>query len=202
MTPRSEAPGTALDDSPGFIETMDRFCQALQDPEYAHLFLEPLLVFGTFFGVLTFLFALVVQEQKTQIFGLIILIGSALLIGPYVHKRSLAEPRIVEIYRTHAPERAEGFAEVTQERRRHQWLYYLTAGLGTATLLVGVQKNRTGLSFSAATVCVAFITVIYGGLLHYRESQYTHPNLRRHYLTPVHGETIRLLPVTPSHPRR
>ena len=97
--------------------SISQFFDALKDPEYGFLFLEPVLIWGIALGLATFIFALIVREPKTQIFGLIIVVGSCMLIGPYSNKRHVAEKRIVNVYQHDNPYRAQGFATKSADRK-------------------------------------------------------------------------------------
>lgn len=165
---------------------IERFFTALETPEYAYLFLEPILIWGIGFGLVAFIFATLVREPKTQSFGLIILIVSCMMVGPYCNKRKVAEKRIVTVYQVDQPSRASGFTAHTSERRGTQWLYYLTAILATATILLGIGKSKLGGVLMAATIVFGVITLLTSSLQHYKESQLHHPNLRQTAAPPPH----------------
>ena len=138
---------------------IERFFTALETPEYAYLFLEPILIWGVGFGLISFIFASLVREPKTQSFGLIVLIVSCMMVGPYCNKRKVAEKRIVPVYQVDQPSRASTFTAQTSERRKMQWLYYLTAILATATILLGIGKSKLGGVLMAATIVFGVITL-------------------------------------------
>ncbi|MFT5467725.1 MAG: uncharacterized membrane protein YgdD (TMEM256/DUF423 family) [Verrucomicrobiales bacterium] len=158
---------------------MSQFFDALKNPEYGFLYLEPVLIWGIAIGLATFIFALLVREPKTQMFGLIIVVGSCMLVGPYSNQRIAAEKRIVSVYQHDQPTRAQGFATKSKDRRDMKWLYYLTAGLGLATVLVGVSKSKLAFTTAGATLVVGIATVFYGSVQHFHEAQLYHPNLRK-----------------------
>lgn len=161
------------------IHQLEQFFAALGSPDYGFLYLEPVLTWGIIFGLTTFVFALIVREQKTQFFGLVVIAASCLAVIPYCNKRLGAENRIVSVYQIDDSERAKGFADGTTERREMRWLYYLTAGVATGTLLVGAGRSKLGLAFSGIAVVVGTATVLYGSSAHYREAQNYYPNLRQ-----------------------
>ena len=162
-----------------------QFLEAMKDPEYGFLFIEPLLIYGIGFGLLAFLFASLVQEQKTQVFGLVIIVASCMMVGPYVNKRLASQKRVTAVYQIDYPEKAGSFQETTKRWKGATWVYYVTAALGTLTLIVGLGKSRTGVVLAILTVAFGLSSAIYACLAHYRESLDKHPTLRAHYAEKV-----------------
>ncbi|MEM1297377.1 MAG: hypothetical protein AAGH89_18575 [Verrucomicrobiota bacterium] len=158
-------------------QLLKEFFSALGTPEYGFLMLEPIFVYGIGLGLVIFLFALIVREQKSQMFGLILIAGCAMMIGPYLNRRGAAEKRIVQVYQIDQPDRAEGFVEKTKNRRSAKWLYYLTAAVAIGALLVG-GKNKVGTGLTIATILLALGTVFFSSVIHYNEAKLYHPNLR------------------------
>jgi len=164
--------------------TFGQFWRALGNPEYRFLFLEPVLIYGTGFGLVTYLFALLVREQKSQMFALLILIGSVMCVSPYLNQREDAQARIVGTYEIDQPSRAVGFAEHTKEIRAMRWLYFWTAFWGIMALLFNVGKGRLGWVFCGIAVVSSLITIGYSCKFHYAESRLYHPNLRQSEIPP------------------
>ncbi len=162
----------------GTLQSIEDFLSAVGSPEYGFLFLEPILIYGVGLGLLTFLFALLVKEQKTQMFGLLVIAVSAMMIGPYLNRRSAAQERIVQVYQIDQPARATGFIEKTDERHQLKWLYYLTAITAVLTLLIGASKNKTAIGFVIATVVLSGSTVLVSSQAHYHEAMLYYPNLQ------------------------
>ena len=65
--------------------------EKLKDPEYLHLLLEPLMVWGLGIGVIAFLFAFFFGERKMQMVALAVIIISCLVVVPYIKQRKLAD---------------------------------------------------------------------------------------------------------------
>lgn len=155
------------------------FFQALHDPEYTFLFLEPMLLYGVAFGLLAFWFGLSIREPKTQMFGLICITGACLTVAPYLNQRKQAEERIVQVFSLSHPDRAYGFSYNNEDRTEKQWLYYATACMATLSMLFGQGESRGKFVLAAFTTLFCGLTILYGSLAHYEESKVYHPNLRR-----------------------
>lgn len=161
------------------LKYLQVFLQALQDPEYSFLFFEPILLYGVAFGLITFIFGLSIKEQKTQMFGLICIAGACLTVAPYLNQRKTCEDRIIQVFTTNQPDRAYGFTYNNEDRIRKQWLFWLTAGTATLTLLFNQTESRTRVGLTLGTVVFSLLTIVYASLAHYEESKVYHPNLRR-----------------------
>ncbi len=156
------------------------FLGALGNPEYFYLWLEPVLTWGLLFGLITFTFGLIIDEKKTQLYGLTIIIASSLCISPYLYQRSVAESRIIKVYEMDEPQRLSGYLGTRTERKSKAWIYYLTALSATLTVLVGGEKNRLGITLHIITPIFCVLAIIVGNSMHYDESRIYHPHLRSH----------------------
>ncbi len=159
------------------METLGEFLRALGNREYLFLWLEPLLTWGVLFGLLAFLFGQIIDEKRTQAFGLVVIIGSSLAITPYLHQRSAAQDRIVSIFEKSEPQRASGFVGTTEKRRRTAAMYYLTALCATLILLIGGEKNRLSVTLLVFMSVFCIVVLVIGNLLHFEDSRVFHPNL-------------------------
>lgn len=170
--------------------------KALKEPEYSYLFFEPLLLYGIAFGLIAFLFGLCVREPKTQIFGLICIVAACLSVAPYLSQRKAAEDRIIHVFRLSQPDRAYGFSYNNEDREKKQWIYWVTAGLATLTILLGQGDSKSRLPLNCSTTAFCLLTIFYASLAHYEESKVYHPNLRQE-LTPSNTPPPLSLPSPP-----
>jgi len=161
------------------LASIGQFFGALGNPEYLYLWLEPVLTWGVAFGLMTYIFALITGEKKTQVFGLVIIIASALTIAPYLYQRAAAEQRIVNVYEQNEPQRASGYMGTREERKSKAWIYYLAVFSATMGILVGGENNRMGVTFMISTIIICMLAILVGNSMHYEESRVYHPNLRR-----------------------
>lgn len=161
------------------------FFRALHDPEYGYLFFEPVLLYGVAFGLVAFLFGLSIKEPKTQMFGLVCIVGACLTVAPYLSQRKASEERIIQAFGLSQPDRAYGFSYNNEDRSKKQWLFYVTAALATLTILFGQGEGRTRVGLNAAITTFCLLTMIYASLAHYEESKVYHPNLRREFGPPL-----------------
>lgn len=176
-----------------FIEQMEKMTEALQDPEYLFLVLEPLQVWGVAFGLIGLVVTYFLKNEKLQVVSLSLIVVSALSVLPYLHARGSAQTRIEKVYEVSAPSRAKGFHANTSDRLEHRWVYLALAGIAGAAVLVGPRRNRLGFALAAGSVAFSLYAINYGLWMHYQDSLAYHPNLKQNE-APV-KEKIRAEPV-------
>jgi hypothetical protein len=148
--------------------------EKLKDPEYLHLLLEPIMIWGLAIGVIAFLFAYFFGERKMQLVALGVIIVSSLAVGPYLKQRAQADERVVKL-RADMKEQIEA----SQERRRDsRGAYLLVAALAGLTVLMGAHKGMPGMLAGIGTVLAGTVVVIHGAWLNLKDAEIYHPNIR------------------------
>jgi len=148
--------------------------EKLKDPEYLHLLLEPIMIWGLAIGVIAFLFAFFFGERKMQLVALAVIIASSLAVGPYLKQRAQSDERVVKLRGD-----VKELIEESQERRRDsRGAYMLVAALAGLTMLMGAHKGMPGMVAGIGTALVGTIVVIHGAWLHLKDAEIYHPNIR------------------------
>ena len=157
--------------------------EKLKDPEYLHLLLEPIMIWGLGIGVIAFLFAYFFGERKMQLVALGVIIVSSLAVGPYLKQRAQADERVVRL-RADMKEQIEA----SQERRRDSsGAYLLVAALAGLTVLMGAHKGMPGMLAGIGTVLAGTVVVIHGAWLNLKDAEIYHPNIRVAEIAPPGG---------------
>jgi hypothetical protein len=146
----------------------------LSDPEYLHLLLEPIMIWGLGFGVIAFLFSFFFGERKMQFVALAVIMVSSLAVMPYLEQRKKADARVVKLRSD-----MSGMIEESSERRSDsRGAYVLVAGLAGLTLLMGAHKGKAGMFAGMATAVAGAVVVVHGAWLHLKDAEIYHPNIR------------------------
>ncbi|MCB1062596.1 MAG: hypothetical protein KDN20_06720 [Verrucomicrobiae bacterium] len=182
-----------------FIDQLERITEALKDPEYLFLVLEPLQIWGVAFGLLGLVITYFLKNEKLQVASLIVITVSALSVLPYLQARKTAQTRIEKVFSVSAPSRAKGFHANTADRLDHRWLYLALAGVAGAAILVGPRRNQLGFGLAIGSVAFSLYAINYGLWMHYQDSLAYHPNLKQNE-APV-KEKIRATPAEESAPK-
>lgn len=153
--------------------------QSVRDPEYAHLLLESLPLYGLAAGLTFLIVSLVTGEHRSRLLALLVVAASCASVWPYLDLRAKATPRIVAV----RPQEAK--TEITAQtdlRQETAWAYHLLAVVSSLAALT--SKTRAGRYFLIATV-VGGMAVFWLSLwLHKKECELYHPNIRR-YVAPA-----------------
>jgi hypothetical protein len=148
--------------------------QNIRDPEYLHLLLEPLPLYGLGLGLVFVIVSLVFGEMKSRMLALAVICVSCASVWPYIDLRDKATPRILA---TRSPEFAPLIQQQTQRRKDWSWPYYaMTLFSGIALFSARSPKGRP----------VLFFVIIFGALLfwfsiwlHKKECEVYHRNIVR-----------------------
>lgn len=148
--------------------------QNIRDPEYLHLLLEPLPLYGLGLGLVFVIVSFVFGELKSRMLALAVICVSCASVWPYIDLRDKATPRILA---TRSPEFAPLIQQQTQRRKDWSWPYYtMTLFSGIALFTASSPKGRP----------VLFLVVLFGALLfwfsiwlHKKECEVYHRNIVR-----------------------
>lgn len=146
----------------------------LKDPEYLHLLLEPIMIWGLGFGVIAFLFAFFFGERKMQLVALTVIIVSSLAVLPYMKQRTKSDERVVKL-RGDVKEMIDDSRERRSDSRA---AYLLVAALAGLTILMGAHKGKPGMLAGIGTAIAGAIVVVHGAWLNLKDAEIYHPNIR------------------------
>ena len=148
--------------------------EKLKDPEYMHLLLEPIMVWGLGIGVIAFLFAFFFGERKMQLVALAVILVSSLAVIPYLEQRQKSDERVMKL----RGDVKEMIAESGERRQDSRMAYVLVAALAGLTILMGAHKGMPGMIAGLGTAAAGAVVVIHGAWLHLKDAEIYHPNIR------------------------
>jgi hypothetical protein len=152
--------------------------QSVLDPEYAHLLMESLPLYGLAFGVTLLIVAYVVNERKCRMLALGLIFLSCASVWPYLDFRLKATPRILA---TRAVEYGPIIRAQTQLRQNTAWPYYLMAG---TSLVVMAMTHSRHARWGVVVVIIGSVALFWLNVwLHKKECEVYHPNIKR-YVAP------------------
>ena len=163
-----------------FMLQIEKLFQAISDPEYRFILMEPLIFYGIIFGLIIFIASFFMRVVKFQTVALILIILAAMAHIPYTAARQQAEPRMEQVYKISSPSRVKMFKANSVEWKQGAWVFLALAAVAAATVLVGSQRNRLGLLLTVATVIFGLLAIKNSLWLHYQDSLAYHPNLKSH----------------------
>jgi hypothetical protein len=152
--------------------------QSIRDPEYAHLLLESVPLYGVGFGLVFLVIAYAAGEKKTRLLALVVMALSCASVWPYLELRTRATPRILA---TRDPAYGPLIQQQTRLRHETAWMYYAMAGISGVALLLGFTRYGKHVML-LAVVCGAAVFWV-SIWLHKKECEIYHRNIIR-YLPP------------------
>lgn len=146
--------------------------QSLDDPEYLHLLLEPVALFGLGFGLIFVMGGLLLKQSQMKLLALIVMLLSCASVQPYVSLRVKSEPRVLVMQ---DPAYHKLIREQTQLRSSSAWLYYGIALMCAISLVV--TRNGKGFIFLIVTLVLCAVGFAHALWLHKKECEVYHRNI-------------------------
>lgn len=149
--------------------------QSVRDPEYAHLLLESLPLYGLALGLTFLIIAILAGERKTRLLALAVICLSSASVWPYLDFRLKATPRILA---TREPTYGPLIRAQSQLRLETAWAYYTLAGVSGLALFFGAARRG---SFLILLTVVGGVAVFWLSVwLHKKECEVYHRNIVRY----------------------
>ena len=145
---------------------------SLQDPEYLHLLLEPLPVFGLALGLVFLVAGMAMDLKQMRLLALVIMIASAGSVYWYLKMRVATEPRVAAtISTTFHPL----IKEQTARRVASAWVYYVAAAACALALFAGSGSKSSLITYLVLVIVSA--TLVHATWLHKKECEVYHRNI-------------------------
>ncbi|MBK8093411.1 MAG: hypothetical protein IPK32_15880 [Verrucomicrobiaceae bacterium] len=148
--------------------------QSIRDPEYLHLLIEPLPLYGLGIGLMMFVVAYVFGERRSRTLALALICISCCSVWPYTDLREKATPRIIA---TRPVEYKDVIQAQTQLRAGWNWPYYLMALVSFLALCTAHRPQ--GRPFLFTVVLGGALLFWFSIWLHKKECEVYHRNIIR-----------------------
>lgn len=153
------------------LSNLEIFFGRLRDAQYAHLLLEPLMLYGLLFGIIFFAIGHYLGQAKCRAAALIVITVCSLIVSPYLGLRNKAiHPRELD----RRPADAKLIKEQYQRRVDTKWVYYAFAVLAVLALLGGGKLAQIS---NIAIIGGGIGIVLLSAWLHMKEAEIYHPNI-------------------------
>lgn len=147
----------------------------LRQPEYLHVLLNPLPVYGLALGILAMVVALALRSRSAQITALVIVFVSALSAAPVIHYGERAYDRVKSMSDHGGDEWLDAHA---QRAERAEPAFYILAALAAAALIVPWKWPKCATLLSVSTLVGAVIVLGLGIWIAYAGGQIRHKEFR------------------------
>jgi len=147
----------------------------LGDPEYVHVLINPLPVYGLAIATLALVLALVLRNQRVTIAALVLILVSALSAWPTYQYGEAAYDRVKSMS---DPAGEQWLDEHMARGEKLIWAFYVLAGVSAVGMGVITKWPRTSFVISVATLALASGTLGIGGYIAYAGGHVRHREFR------------------------
>jgi len=166
-------------EAPGFWETLR---MQMNQPEYLHVLIHPLLIYGFALGILGLIAALFLRHRRAEVVALLVVLASALAAWPAAHYGNAAYDGMIGSLSETDKDGAAWLDEHLDRGEDYLWVFHSVAALAALALILPVWLPRTGrplavlvlLASVAAFGCGAWIGQA-GGKIRHKEFRYGPP---------------------------
>jgi len=147
----------------------------LQQPEYIHVLLNPLPVYGLLTALIGLVFALIMRTRRAQIAALALVLISSVSAWPVYEFGEQGYDRVLSM----ADE--DGGAWLDEHMRRAEeliWMFYVLAGFSAVAVVAPIKWPESALPLGAAVVLLGAITLGSGTYIAYAGGRVRHREFR------------------------
>src|SRR5437868_10715450 len=154
---------------------MDTFFKHLSDPEYMHVLLNPLPVYGLAITVIGLALALIFRSRPAIIIALALVFISGISAWPVLSYGQAAYDRVKSMS---DPAGEQWLDEHMARGEKLIWAFYVLAGVSAAGIGVITRWPRTSAIVSVSTLALATGTLGIGGYIAYAGGHVRHREFR------------------------
>jgi hypothetical protein len=154
------------------IETVLR---DLRQPEYLHVLLNPLPVYGLAIALFGLIAATYLRSRGGQLTALVLIFATAISVWAVVRQGDLAYNPVLSM----ADEPGQAWLKAHAHRADELvWLFYVLAALSAAAIFVPKKWPRTARPLVFATMLLAFVSLGAGTYIAYAGGKIRHREFR------------------------
>lgn len=154
---------------------MNDFLQALKQPEYIHVLLNPIPVYGTLCGLVALIIALILRSRPAQIVAYVIVILSTLSVWPVSEYGDRAYDRVYSM----SNHDAQQWLDVHVHRFDVAvYVFYATALAAAVALVLPKFRPRTQMPLAIATLVLVVASLATGGWISQAGGKVRHSEFR------------------------
>jgi len=154
---------------------MNTFFQHLRDPEYIHVLLNPLPVYGLAFGTLALALALFLRNHRVTVAALVLVFVGAISAWPVYQYGESAYDRV----KSTSDSAGEQWLDEHMARgEKLIWMFYVLAAVSATGIAVTLKWPRTFMPVSSVALALSSGTLAVGGYISYAGGHVRHREFR------------------------
>jgi hypothetical protein len=154
---------------------IETFLRDLQQPEYLHVLLNPLPVYGLAIGLFGLIAAMYLGSRGGRLTALVLIFACALSAWPVAHHGDEAYDRVLAM----ADEDGQAWLKAHAHRADELiWFFYALALVSAAAIFLPKKWPKSAWPLTIATLILAFISLGAGGYIAYAGGKIRHREFR------------------------
>ena len=154
---------------------IDAILRDLRQPEYIHVLINPLPVYGLAMGMLALLIAFFMKNRRAQIVALIIVLVSSASAFPVYEFGEQAYDRVLSM----SDDAGRAWLDEHQDRAEDLvYFFYALALLAAAAIAAPIKWPRSATALLIATILLGAVTLGIGGYIAYAGGKIRHREFR------------------------
>ena len=154
---------------------IDAILRDLRQPEYIHVLINPLPIYGLAMGLLGLVIAFFLKSRPAQVVALIIVLICAASAWPVFIFGKQAKDRVLSMEN----EVGQSWLEEHEDRAEDCiWFFYGLAALSAVALVAPRKWPRSGTPLVASVIVLGFFTLGCGGYIAYAGGKIRHREFR------------------------
>jgi disulfide bond formation protein DsbB len=159
--------------------------QDLSQPEYIHVLINPLPVYGLLMGVIGLIIAIIQRSRRAQIATLVLVLFSGAIAWPVVHYGEESYDRVLSM----ADDQGQAWLKVHEHRADElAWSFYVLAGLAAVAILAPMKWPKTATALALIVLICSFAVLGIGGYIARAGGKIRHREFRNELAPPVPAE--------------
>lgn len=154
---------------------IEQLLTVFRQPEYLHVLLHPIPVYGTAFGIFGLLVAFWMKSRAAQVPALLLLLISGISAWPVMELGENSYDAIEAISDRSAYAWLDAHGQRAERGGR---VFYLLAAVSLVALVVPAKLPKLGKPLSLATLLVAVAALLIGGWIAYAGGKIRHKEFR------------------------
>lgn len=164
---------------------IEGFVRGLRQPEYVHVLLNPLPVYGLLISWIGLIIALILKSRRAQIVTLILIFITSISAWPVFEFGQQGYDRVL------AMTDDDGHAWLDEHRERAEkliYIFYLLAALSAAAIIVPLRWPKSSVYLAVAVSLLAAATLGSGCYIAYAGGKVRHREFRNEPAPPIKSE--------------
>jgi disulfide bond formation protein DsbB len=158
------------------------FLKDLSQPEYVHVLINPLPVYGLAMGVIGLIIALIQRSRPAQVATLALILLSGAIAWPVVHYGEEGYDRVLAM----SDDQGQAWLKVHEHRADElAWSFYLLAGVAAIALFAPMKWPKLATALAILTLLLSFLVLGVGGYIARAGGKIRHREFRNEPAPPV-----------------